>query len=220
MKSMDFAVRKKNSEEMMIGRKFGMLTVLGREPDRYFPSGRHRDLWRCKCECGSEKNVLGADLRYGKTVSCGCKKKQGRKTHGGSKTRLFKSWSDMKSRCYNKNNKRYARYGGRGISVCEEWIDNFESFRDWAITNGYDENLTIDRIDNDGNYCPENCRWSTVKSQMQNMSRNRRLELNGETHTLSEWGDITGIKRSTIARRIDVFKWSVGRALTERVNNK
>lgn len=208
----------KNSDEIMLGKKFGILTVIKREHDKYFPNGRHRDLWLCKCECGVKKIVLGPDLRYGKTTSCGCKKKQGsRRTHGGTHTRLFKIWSDMKSRCYNKNNKSYARYGGRGISVCREWVDSFENFRNWAVRNGYEESLTIDRIDNDGNYCPENCRWATVKSQMQNTSRNRRLWLNGEIHTLSEWSDITGIKSHTIARRIDVYKWDLEKALTEKV---
>lgn len=121
--------------------------------------------------------------------------------HGLSHTRIDNIYKSMISRCYKKNNNRYERYGGRGISVCDEWLNNKESFFEWAFNNGYSEKLTIDRINVDGNYCPENCRWSTMKQQQNNRSNNIYISLNGETHTISEWSIITGIKRCTIWNR-------------------
>lgn len=123
-------------------------------------------------------------------------------THGGSKTRLFRIWQYMKKRCYNKHAINYDRYGGRGITVCQEWRDSFETFRDWAIANGYHESLSIDRIDNDGPYSPENCRWATVKEQGNNRRSTHLVTYNGETHSIKEWSEITGIAKSTIGNRL------------------
>lgn len=205
-----------NSEEYMMGRKFGMLTVIGRGEEHYFPNGRHRDRWICKCECGNVKSILGPDLRNNSVKSCGCLLKKGtHTTHGYSSTRLYKEWSDMKSRCYSEKNKRYKRYGGRGIKVCDKWKNSFNAFKDWALSHGYNDNLTIDRINTNGDYTPENCRYISVKSQMNNMSRNRKIEFNGEVHTVSEWEDITGIKSGTIRARLDRFGWNVEKALTK-----
>jgi hypothetical protein len=119
----------------------------------------------------------------------------------------------MMSRCYNPKTERYPRYGGRGITICDEWLHNFPAFRDWAFANGYEEGLTIDRIDVNGNYCPENCRWATTSDQMKNTSTNRYLTLNGETHTLSDWSRLTGIHATTISNRIN-RGWSLEKALT------
>ena len=120
----------------------------------------------------------------------------------------------MKERCYNPNRNSYCWYGAKGICVCDEW-DDFENFYDWSMNNGYSDELTIDRIDSNGNYCPENCRWSTDREQANNRSTNRIIEYNGESHTLEEWSRITGIASSTIRMRLDEYKWDVEKSLTK-----
>lgn len=118
-----------------------------------------------------------------------------------SGTRLHKIWDDMKSRCYNENNSQYHRYGGRGIKVCEEWRHNYQAFEDWAYSNGYREHLTIDRIDNNGNYEPLNCRWVTQNYQMRNTSKTLFIEIEGETKSITDWAELVGLKVETIRRR-------------------
>lgn len=135
-------------------------------------------------------------------------------THGLSKTRLYSIWIDMKKRCYNQKNNRYANYGGRGISVCDEWLHNFSAFNEWAMANGYAENLTIDRIDVNGNYEPSNCRWATIKEQQRNTTRNRFITVNGETRTMSEWAEITGISVDVIKDRLNKLHWTEEEAVT------
>lgn len=135
---------------------------------------------------------------------------------GISRTRLYIIWSHMKQRCYNEKDLKYPRYGARGIKVCDEWKDNFMAFREWALKNGYEENLTLDRIDGNKNYEPSNCRWRTYRQQANNMSSNHFLTFNGATHTIAEWSRIVGINRATIERRINKHKWSVEDALTIR----
>ena len=122
--------------------------------------------------------------------------------HGMSKTRLYRAWTNMRDRCNRKNDKEYKHYGGKGIKVCDEWQNNFEAFMKWALSNGYDDTLTIDRIDTSGNYEPQNCRWITRKEQNNNMTSNVRLTHNGATHNLSEWSEITGIKYPTLQGRV------------------
>ena len=121
--------------------------------------------------------------------------------HGKEPKRLYFAWSNMRRRCYQKQNEKYASYGGRGIKVCDEWLHSFPAFREWALANGYKDNLTLDRIDANGNYEPSNCRWETQKTQQNNRRNNHRIEYNGETHTLAEWSEITGIPHYTISRR-------------------
>ena len=137
--------------------------------------------------------------------------------HGcADKERLYVIWLRMRQRCNNPTDQKYSDYGGRGISVCREWNEDYGAFKAWALANGYDDSLTIDREDNDGNYCPENCRWATRRQQANNRRTNHHLTLNGETKTLSEWEDATGINSLTILRRVRQG-WSVTDALTTPV---
>ena len=133
--------------------------------------------------------------------------------HGLSKTPLFRTWSNAKSRCYDENSKPFKDYGGRGITVCAEWRNDFHAFYDWAMESGYKRGLTLDRIDNDKGYSPDNCRWSTVKEQANNRRSCRKIEFCGETKTISEWAESIGVRRDTLERRF-LNGWSVEKALT------
>ena len=139
--------------------------------------------------------------------------------HGLSKTRLFSIWRSMLTRCFNTNCKSYKYYGGKGIAVCAEWKSNFKSFYDWAINNGYAENLTIDRINTNGDYCPENCRWVSMRAQNLNKSCNRKITAFGETLTLSQWASHTGLCLTTLKSRLDKLGWSAEKALTTKKRN-
>lgn len=178
------------------GKRFGYLTVVSVAED---DNKHHGQKWVCKCDCGNMVVVRGDGLKSGHTKSCGCTNKR-RTTHGKSNTRLFKVWTSMKQRCQNENDSKYNDYGGRGIKVCEEWSD-FDCFFLWSSNNGYKEGLTIDRINNDGDYAPGNCRWTTRKIQMSNRRNTIYLEYNGEKRSLSEWSDIVGVKRKTLDSR-------------------
>lgn len=180
----------------LTGKRFGKWIVLGEAPSRWSSAGNKRHYWKCRCDCGTIREVVRTSLVSGRSTSCGCVHSeiartvlaQTATTHGWSKTRLYKIWSGMKKRCNNPKSNNYCDYGGRGISVCREW-NNFEPFRDWAIANGYNDNLSIDRIDNDGNYEPNNCRWASAKQQSNNRRSNKKLTYNGVTKTISEWAD-------------------------------
>lgn len=189
-------------------------------------------LWECECECGNIRNVDGHSLRSGVSKSCGCLGAEHRieaskkvvTKHGGRNERLYSVWQGIKERCFNKNNRNYAQYGGRGISMCKEWED-YSVFRAWAIENGYDKDApyskcTLDRIDNNLGYNPENCRWVTSMEQCNNRSSNHLVTFNGEKHTISEWARITGIRKDTLRRRIMCYGWDIERALTEPVHNR
>ena len=133
--------------------------------------------------------------------------------------RLYRIWANMRTRCNNPNFTKYADYGGRGITVCKEW-GTFEPFRAWAVLNGYKENLTLDRIDNNGNYCPENCRWATQKEQCNNKRNNHTLTHNGETLTISEWAQRLNVNYFSLHDRITKLGWSAEKALTTPIKEK
>lgn len=140
--------------------------------------------------------------------------------YGTVQNRLYRIWANMKSRCYNPKATRFNCYGGKGVSVCDEWRNSFQIFHDWAVANGYSDNLSIDRIDGNGNYEPGNCRWVQPEIQSNNLSVNRRITCNGTTRTLAEWSVITGINRRTIAARLDLRGWTIEQALMIPVRKK
>ena len=197
--TIDTKNRKGNKFEDLSGKKFDRLTVIGLSDKK---SGR-KSYWVCQCECGNKKLVRSDKLLGGLIRSCGCLKKEqdkinlGKTTHGdtpvGAHKRLWQTWQGMKQRTSNPNNKSYQRYCGRGITVCEEWRESYIAFRDWALKNGYDDSLTIDRIDNNGNYEPSNCRWVTPKEQCNNRRSNVLIEWNGKTKNIQQWADETGL---------------------------
>ena len=199
----------------LTGQRFGRLVVIERSANS--KSGKAK--WRCKCDCGNETIVFSTSLVRGLTHSCGCLNREVTlerfSTHRQSESRLYETWSGMKKRCYNPNSKSFSAYGGRGIEVCDEWKDDFQSFYDWAISNGYSDDLTIDRIDVYGNYSPENCRWVDKLTQANNCRTNHYLTFNGKTQSIAEWARELGVSDSLIRQRIVTLGWSVERALTE-----
>ncbi len=204
----------------LISKKFGRLTVLYKVGVK-----KNRDAqWFCACECGKTIVASQSNLIRAKTKSCGCLRDEMTRartmTHGKSKTRLYNTWTHMRQRCEKPRCHDYPDYGGRGISVCSEWTNSFEAFWDWAIDHGYDNNLSLDRIDVDGNYEPSNCRWATIATQNNNLRRNRKLTYNGVTRTMSEWAKHLGISYTTLKSRIVREHWAPDRALTEPVHKQ
>lgn len=176
----------------LTGQRFGLLTVIGLKDTE-----TRKTYWVCQCECGNVKTVRSDSLLSGAIKSCGCLKKAQDKVnlvknhkHKMSGTRIYLEWQGMKGRCCNPHDPRYERWGGRGITVCDEWKNSFEAFYEWAVANGYHDDLTIDRIDNDGNYGPDNCRWATPREQSRNRSSNIKITIGNSTRTFAEWCEI------------------------------
>lgn len=208
----------------LAGKKFNRLTVIERA---YVCKGEI--YWHCICDCGKEKFVSGRKLRENKTKSCGCYKYETHKErlskHKLSNTKLYRLYRSMYCRCYCEKSEHYSNYGGRGITICNEWLNDFKFFYDWAYKNGYKEELlpsginkwTIDRIDNDKGYSPDNCRFVTMKEQCLNRSTTVKLTYKGITLTRKEWAKKVGIKETTIKRRM-YNGWSIEEALSIPAN--
>ena len=193
----------RHEHEDLTGQRFNRLTAIGF-------AGRDREnkaLWRCRCDCGNETVVDGWNLKSGHVKSCGCFNTEllvnRSLTHGHTGESIYNVWKAMKARCSNPNNHAYKNYGERGVSVCDEWCNNFKAFYDWAIINGYKPGLAIDRINNDGSYCPENCRWATNLEQSNNRRSCRKIEYDGVTHTIAEWSRILGVNYEKLRSSID-----------------
>lgn len=188
-----------------IGLRSGKLEVIGERKSEKNSTSNHK-IVICKCDCGRIYETRGTLIKQQKVKSCGCvgiEKSIKRLTkHGHYGTRLYRIWNSIKMRCLNPKNYAFFRYGGRGIKVCDEWKKDFMSFYNWAMSNGYKENLTIDRINNNGNYEPSNCRWADRKTQSRNRSTNRLLYYNGKLLCLSSWAEILGINQETIRSRL------------------
>ncbi|WP_195245019.1 hypothetical protein [Clostridium celatum] len=205
-----------------IGQVYGKLTITG----LIYNEKAKRNYALCKCECGNEKVVSISNLIKGATTSCGCYRNQRIKEtcekHGMYKTRLNKEYRGLKQRCYNSKNSRYKYYGGKNIKICDEWLgkDGFINFMNWSLENGYNDELTLDRIDVDSDYSPDNCRWVTMRIQCNNRTTSHFETFNGETKTVAEWADKVGIKASIIYKRLK-RGWSIEKALTTPpMNNK
>lgn len=202
----------------LIGKRFGRLMVID-EYDRPY-SGAYRYL--CKCDCGNEVVVWGCSLRAGHSRSCGCYKRDttiARNTKYKKEDKiLYSTWKGMRQRCNDKNHIRYNRYGGRGIQVCNEWND-YMKFYYWSIENGYEKGKQLDRINNDADYTPNNCRWVTAFENNNNKNNVKRFEIEGVVHTLSEWCQIYNIKKSTVRARLR-RGWDIEKALTTPLLNK
>lgn len=196
----------------LTNQRFGRLAVIkfiGR-------SKRYEQLYLCRCDCGNEVIVKRKGLLKGETKSCGCLRKEIAKElntkHGKSNTKLYEVWKGIKARCYNPTHIGYGNYGGRGIKVCDEWLNDFGSFFNWSIDNGYCDGYQIDRIDNEGDYEPDNCRWVTAKENSNNKRTNHLITYKGETKTMREWCDELGFNYYTIRSRINNYHWSVEKA--------
>lgn len=202
------------------GTKFGKVTFIKESGIKAEPSGGIDRLANCKCDCGVYFTTSIYSINRGRVMSCGCAavvslKKRATK-HGWCGTKTYKTWESMNSRCRNKNNPMYAVYGGRGIKICKRW-HSFENFLE--DMGERPTGKSIDRIDNDGNYCKENCRWSTQKEQNNNTSRNHFVEYKGERKTIMQWSEILGLEFSVICSRIN-RGWDVDRAMIEKVKKR
>lgn len=199
--------------EIKQGDKFSKWTIIEEIAPKII-SDKPRRMFRCKCECGNIGEVQLACLRNGHSTSCGCEQKkkasEANIKHGLADNHpLYGVWKNMKKRCSNPNATGYENYGGRSICVCEEWASNFQKFYDWAIANGWSKELTIDRINVDDDYYPENCRWATMKVQNNNRTKNHYLEYEGNQYTLSTLSEYLNIPYNVVRYRISNCKWSV-----------
>lgn len=192
----------KSFKDDLRGQRFGRLTVL-----EFVPNDKPKTCWKCQCDCGNTIIAQLSNLKNGHTKSCGCLNKETTKEmftkHSLRNTRLYGIWNQMKNRCYNKNTRSYKNYGGRGITVCDEWRNDFKAFYDWAMTNGYTDELSIDRIDVNGNYEPNNCRWVDMKTQCRNKRNNAVVEYQGRKVSLIESSELSGIKYKILESRYE-----------------
>lgn len=201
----------------LTGRRFGRWTVLGLSTRKAGGKGRDK-YWHCRCDCGTERDVIGCGLKDGTSKSCGCYQRDKMMAqapitkHGLHGTRIYRIYHHMINRCEYAKDVRYPNYGGRGISVCDEWRDRFDAFVEWAHSTGYSDELSIDRIDNDGNYTPENCRWSTPSEQAVNRRSTTLYTINGVTKCLNDWCKESALTRSGVQYRLK-NGWTIESAL-------
>lgn len=194
----------------LTNKNFGEWLVLYRDEDHVTPKGFKFTAWRCRCSCGTERTVLANALLSGRSTSCGCVHNAKQRnvarnnftTHGESKSRLYKIWLGMKKRCYNQNSTNYKNYGNRGISVCDEWLEDYPKFKDWSLSHGYSDELTIDRINVNLGYCPENCRWVDLIAQANNRRNSRFYTIDGISKTIRGWADEYGIHNRRLYEHI------------------
>ena len=207
----------------LTGKRFGRLVVIEKAESYLSPNGNSYIQWRCRCDCGNEVVVRSGALTIGHTQSCGCYGREAARAattkHLQSNSRLYWVWHGMKQRCENPNATYYKIYGGRGIKVCKEWSEDFVPFYEWAMSNGYNPDApfgecTIDRIDNDKGYSPDNCRWVTMAEQSNNKRQNVYVEIGGERKTIKTWCDIYNINYGCVARRIKIMGWDAERAIS------
>lgn len=198
----------------LTGKRFGKLIVVERAENA--PNGVA--IWKCKCDCGNIAFVRGGNLKSGGVKSCGCLRHVPKDTHHESATRLYRIWAGIKSRCVYNGNDRYKDYGGRGIKMCDEWVNSYENFRDWALSNGYKEGLTIERIDVNGNYCPKNCTWIPKCEQAKNRRSCYAIEYNGKTQNLTDWCNELGLNYKRVHDRMYRHNWDFERAAFEPVH--
>jgi len=195
----------------MTGNRYGRLSVI--EMSGY--NNHNQRLWRCVCDCGNESEVIGFLLRQGQTKSCGCLLKESiaavNYKHGKSKSQIWSIHRSMMDRCYLETSHAYSRYGGRGIDVCERWHD-FENF--YADMGNKPKGMSLERVDNNKGYFPDNVRWANSKDQANNRRSNVMLELNGKIQTMQQWCDELGLRIGTVWARLNVYGYSVEKALT------
>lgn len=196
------------------GLKFGKLTAIKLDHIvcQYTPKGgikRSKHYWLCICDCGN-KIIARKDFLGVKIFSCGCYRNE--LNHGLRDTRIYSIWKGMKQRCYNVHSPKYKVYGQRNIEICKEWKNNFSNFYNWSINNGYKDNLSIDRINVNGNYCPENCRWIPLKQQARNKQASIFIKYNQQEKTLAEWCEILKLKYIKTYKRIYLYHWSIEKA--------
>lgn len=208
------------------GQKIGRLTVIEQhgftEPNKH---GQRYALWYCKCDCGNYCEVSSANLGK-RTKSCGCLAKEhladmakGNITHGMTGTHLYRCYRQMLNRCYNTNIDHYHMYGGRGITVCKEWKYDYTAFKEWALGNGYQEGLSLDRIDVNGNYEPSNCRWIALEDQCHNKRQSRHYAYKGKVQDIAQWAKEYGLKYATLAGRLN-RGWDIETALTKAIDTR
>lgn len=194
------------SKRNIVGLRFGILTVLGE--DKTFKHQKHQK-WICRCDCGNVKSIYSHSLTQGRTKSCGCQMNKGKKginkTHGMTNTRIYREWSSMRKRC-KPNSPNSKHYFSRGITVCKEWEKDFMSFYKWSMDNGYSDELSIDRIDNDKGYSPENCRWITIEDQQSNKSNTIHVMYDGEEYCLRTLCTKIGFPYKTAHKRYRSMK--------------
>ena len=209
-----------STKSELTGRTFGEFIVLEESLPKIRANGKKVRMWKCQCSCGNVRYLNKREIDTEKRKSCGCKQNEYRRMinlqHGDSHTRLHNTWSGIRARCYCETDYHYQWYGARGIRMDDAWKDDYSAFKEWAINNGFSPELSLDRIDNDGNYTPDNCRWTTQKDQSNNTRRNRMITAFGETLTLAQWAEKSGIPYHTLKKRI-YLGWTPEDALTRDI---